>query len=145
MWGEKMIWDNGMFLWFILTLIFIGVELALPALVSIWFAFAATILTLISGMITDPMNEFYIFVGLSGIFLILTRPIVKRLLKKRKPIESRIFGQDVEISKELEADIYEVKLDGKYWRATCNKKLEVGDIGIVERVEGNKLILKKKI
>lgn len=131
--------------WFLLTIVFIGVELAAPALVSIWFAFAAIILTLISGMVKNPINEFYIFVGLSGFFLILTRPIAKKLLQKRKPIESRIFGQDVEISKKIEADLYEVKLDGKYWRATCDEKLEVGDAGVVERVEGNKLILKKKI
>lgn len=140
-----MIWDSGMIWWFLLTIVFIGVELAAPALVSIWFAFAAIILTLISGMIKNPINEFYIFVGLSGFFLILTRPIAKKLLEKRKPIESRIFGQDVEISKKIEADLYEVKLDGKYWRATCDEKLEVGDAGVVERVEGNKLILKKKI
>ncbi|WP_028855204.1 NfeD family protein [Psychrilyobacter atlanticus] len=140
-----MIWDSGMIWWFLLTIVFIGVELAAPALVSIWFAFAAIILTLISGMVKNPINEFYIFVGLSGFFLILTRPIAKKLLEKRKPIESRIFGQDVEISKKIEADLYEVKLDGKYWRATCDEKLEVGDAGVVERVEGNKLILKKKI
>ena len=140
-----MIWDSGMIWWFLLTIVFIGVELAAPALVSIWFAFAAIILTLISGMVKNPINEFYIFVGLSGFFLILTRPIAKKLLQKRKPIESRIFGQDVEISKKIEADLYEVKLDGKYWRATCDEKLEVGDAGVVERVEGNKLILKKKI
>ena len=140
-----MIWDSGMIWWFLLTIVFIGVELAAPALVSIWFAFAAIILTLISGMVKNPINEFYIFVGLSGFFLILTRPIAKKLLERRKPIESRIFGQDVEISKKIEADLYEVKLDGKYWRATCDEKLEVGDAGVVERVEGNKLILKKKI
>jgi len=140
-----MAWDNGMIWWFLLTMVFIGIELAVPALVSIWFAFAAIILTLISGMVKNPINEFYIFVGLSGLFLILTRPIAKKLLEKRKPIESRIFGQDVEISKEIELDLYEVKLDGKYWRATCNEKLEVGDTGVVERVEGNKLILRKKI
>jgi len=140
-----MAWDNGMIWWFLLTMVFIGIELAVPALVSIWFAFAAIILTLISGMVKNPINEFYIFVGLSGFFLILTRPIAKKLLEKRKPIESRIFGQDVEISKKIEVDLYEVKLDGKYWRATCDEKLEVGDAGVVERVEGNKLILRKKI
>jgi len=140
-----MTWDSGMIWWFLLTIVFIGVELAAPALVSIWFAFAAIILTLISGVVKNPINEFYIFVGLSGFFLILTRPIAKKLLERRKPIESRIFGQDVEISKKIEADLYEVKLDGKYWRATCDEKLEVGDAGVVERVEGNKLILKKKI
>ena len=140
-----MIWDSGMIWWFLLTIIFVGIELALPALVSIWFAFAAIILTLISGMVKNPINEFYIFVGLSGLFLILTRPIAKKLLEKRKPIESRIFGQDVEVSKKIEVDLYEVRLDGKYWRAICDEKLEIGDTGVVKRVEGNKLILKKKI
>ena len=140
-----MVWDSGMIWWFLLTLVFIGIELSAPALVSIWFAFAAVILTLISGMIENPMNEFYIFIVLSGVFLVLTRPIAKKLLEKRKPIENRIFGQDVEISKEIEADLYEVKLDGKYWRAICDEKLEVGDLGVVEKVEGNKLVLKKKI
>ncbi|MEI6857438.1 NfeD family protein [Psychrilyobacter sp.] len=140
-----MVWDNGIIWWFLLTIIFIGVELAMPALVSIWFAFAAIILTLISGMIKNPINEFYIFVGLSGLFLVLTRPIVRKLLEKRKPIENRIYGQEVEISKEIEENLYEVKLDGKYWRAICDEKLEIGDRGVVERVEGNKLILKKKI
>lgn len=140
-----MAWDNGMIWWFLLTIVFIGIELAVPALVSIWFAFAAIILTLISGIVKNPINEFYIFVGLSGLFLVLTRPIAKKLLEKRKPIESRIFGQNVEIYKEIELNLYEVKLDGKYWRAICDEKLEVGDKGVVERVEGNKLILKKKI
>ena len=138
-------WDSGTILWFVLTLVFIGVELTVPALVSIWFAFAAIILTLISGMIKNPINEFYVFVALSGLFLILTRPVVRKLLEKRKPIESRIFGQNVEISKRIEEGLYEVKLDGKYWRATCEQELEVGDLGVVERIEGNKLILKKKI
>ncbi|MGB6127336.1 MAG: NfeD family protein [Psychrilyobacter sp.] len=140
-----MAWDNGMIWWFLLTIVFIGIELAVPALVSIWFAFAAIILTLISGIVKNPINEFYIFVGLSGLFLVLTRPIAKKLLEKRKPIESRIFGQNVEIYKEIELNLYEVKLDGKYWRAICDEKLEVGDKGVVEKVEGNKLILKKKI
>ena len=138
-----MIWDSGMVWWFLITLLFIGIELAAPALVSIWFAFAALILTLISGVIKSPINEFYIFVVLSGVFLVLTRPIVKKLLAKRKPIEDRIFGQEVKILKRIDDSLYGVKLDGKHWRATCDEKLEVGDLGVVERVEGNKLILKK--
>jgi len=138
-----MVFENGMILWFVITVAFIGLELAVPALISIWFAAAALILTFISGWIDSTINEFYIFVILSGIFLILTRPIAKKLLEKRKPIENRIFGQEVKIIRKIDENLYEVKLDGKYWRATCNEPLEVGEIGKVEGLEGNKLILKK--
>jgi len=138
-----MVFENGMILWFVITVAFIGLELAVPALISIWFAAAALILTFISGWIDSTINEFYIFVILSGIFLILTRPIAKKLLEKRKPIENRIFGQEVKIIRKIDENLYEVKLDGKYWRATCNEPLEVGEIGKVDGLEGNKLILKK--
>jgi len=138
-----MVFENGMILWFVITVAFIGLELAVPALISIWFAAAALILTFISGWIDSTINEFYIFVILSGIFLILTRPIAKKLLEKRKPIENRIFGQEVKIIRKIDENLYEVKLDGKYWRATCNEPLEVGEIGKVEGLEGNKLVLKK--
>ena len=135
--------DNNMIFWFLMMIVFIGVELTVPALVSIWFAFAALVLTLISGMITNPVNEFYIFIVLSVVFLVLTRPIAKKLLEKRKPIEDRIIGQDVKVLKIVDEDRYEVKLDGKYWTAICEKKLEVGDLGKVEKLEGNKLVLDK--
>ena len=138
-----MVFEDGMILWFVITVAFIGLELAVPALISIWFAAAALILTFISGWIDSTINEFYIFVILSGIFLILTRPIAKKLLEKRKPIENRIFGQEVKIIRKIDENLYEVKLDGKYWRATCNEPLEVGEIGKVDGLEGNKLILKK--
>jgi len=138
-----MMWENGIMWWFIITLVFIGVELMAPALVSIWFALAALVLTLTSGWINNFVYEFYIFVVLSGVFLLLTRPMAKKLLSHRKPIENRIYGQEVKILKVLEEDLYEVKLDGKYWRATSTEKLEVGDHRNVEKLEGNKLRLKK--
>ena len=136
-------WDSGTIIWFILTITFIVIEVAVPALVSIWFAFAALILTLISKMVESPINEFYIFVVLSAVFLVFTRPISRKLLEKRKPLENRILGQRVKVLKKIEENLYEVKLDGKYWKATCKHRLEVGDMGKVEKIEGNKLILEK--
>ena len=132
-----------MIIWFVITLIFIGIEVGTLALVSVWFAFAALILTMTSSYIENPTHEVYFFITLSAIFLLLTRPIVKKLLARRKPIEERIYGQEVKILKVLEEGIYEVKLDGKYWRAISHETLEVGDHSDVEKIEGNKLILVK--
>ncbi len=136
--------DVNIIIWFALVVVFILLEVQTLALVSVWFALASVILVFMSSFIGNFIYEFYVFVALSGIFLVLTRPVVKKLLKKRKPLESRILGQEVEIRKKLSSNLYEVKLDGKYWNGICKKELGVGEIGIVEAIEGNKLILKKK-
>ncbi|MFK4784445.1 NfeD family protein [Fusobacterium sp. MFO224] len=132
-----------MIIWLVLFIVFSIIEIAFPALVSIWFAIAAMILTIIAGRINNLLYEFYIFIGLSLALLIFTKPLVKKLLKKRNPIENRIYGQKVKIMKVVNHDLYEVKLDGKHWKAICNEELKVGDYGIVREISGNKLILEK--
>jgi membrane protein implicated in regulation of membrane protease activity len=140
---RKMDWDVGTIIWFIATIVFIGIEIGVPSLVSIWFALASFVLTLISGFIENPINEFYIFVLLSGVFLILTRPLVKKIKSKKNPLEHRIIGQKVKVEKKINENMYQVKLDGKYWRASCETNLRVGEYGRVKKIEGNKLILEK--
>ena len=71
-----------MIIWFVLFIVFAGIEIAFPALVSIWFAIAAMILTIIAGKINNLLYEFYIFIGLSLALLILTKPFVKKLIHK---------------------------------------------------------------
>ena len=132
-----------MIIWLVLFIVFSIIEIAFPALVSIWFAIAAMILTIIAGRINNLLYEFYIFIGLSLALLIFKKPLVKKLLKKRNPIENRIYGQKVKIMKVVNHDLYEVKLDGKHWKAICNEELKVGDYGIVREISGNKLILEK--
>lgn len=132
-----------MAIWLALFIIFVIIEVSFPALVSIWFAISAMVLTLLSGRINNLLYEFYIFIGLSLVLLILTKPIVKKITSKKNPIDERIFGQRVKILKVSNENIYEVKLDGKHWKAICEETLQVGDYGIVEKYEGNKLVLKK--
>lgn len=132
-----------MIVWLVLFVVFSVIEISFPALVSVWFAVSAMILTVISGKINNLIYEFYIFVILSLLLLIVTKPLVKRLLAKRNPIENRIYGQKVKIISVLENEIYEVKLDGKYWKAISNEKFQLGENGIVKEIKGNKLILEK--
>lgn len=134
-----------MYIWLILTIIFLVVEAYIPAFISIWFALAAAIMTVISAYITEIMNQFYIFVGLSFFFIVATRPFSKKLLSKRKyKIEDRIIGQIVEIKGVKESGEYEVYLDGKYWKAVCDRKLHIGDRAKVLKIQGIKLILEKE-
>lgn len=132
-----------MIVWLVLFVIFSVIEISFPALVSVWFAISAMILTIISGKINNLIYEFYIFVILSLFLLMVTKPLVKKLLAKRNPIENRIYGQKVKIISVLENEIYEVKLDGKHWKAISNEKLQLGEYGVVKEIKGNKLILEK--
>lgn len=135
----------GGYIWLILTVVFAFAEVAAPGLVAIWFALAAGILTLISRFIENPLNEIYLFIGMSFFFILVTRPISKKILGKRKyKIEDRIIGQIVTIESLVPPTGYEVKLDGKYWKAVCSQELKVGDRAKVLKIEGIKLILEKE-
>ena len=133
------------YIWLALTIVFVIGELSAPGLVSIWFALAAGILTLASKFITTPINQFYLFIVLSFIFLVVTRPLSKKLLSKRKyKIEDRIIGQIVVVEEALPDGSYEVMLDGKHWKAICSEDLPAGSRGKVLKIEGIKLILEKE-
>ena len=133
------------YLWLALTIVFLIGELAAPGLICIWFALAAGILTLTARFIEIPMNQFYLFIVLSFVFLAVTRPLSKKILSKRKyRIEDRIIGQQVVIERVLETGEYEVKLDGKHWKAMCEKDLGAGSRAKVLKIEGIKLILEKE-
>ncbi|WP_372714859.1 NfeD family protein [Ilyobacter sp.] len=134
-----------MYIWLILTIIFLILEGYTTALISIWFALAAGILTLVSGYIPDIMKQFYLFVTLSFVFIIVTRTLSKKLLSKRKEkIESRIIGQVVEVKSVISPGDYEIYLDGKHWKAKCDEELHVGDKAKVLKIQGIKLILEKE-
>lgn len=132
------------YIWFGLLVVFSLVEIAAPGLVSIWFAMSAGILTFVSKYLSVE-NQIYLFVGLSAVFLIVTRPLAKKMLSSRQyKIEDRILGQIVVIEKIFENGDCEVKLDGKYWKCKSSTTLEVGSRGKVTGIEGNKLILEKE-
>lgn len=133
------------YIWLALTIVFVIGELSAPGLVSIWFALAAGILTLAARFIESPLNQIYLFIALSTFFLIVTRPLSKRILSKREyKLEDRIIGQIVVIERVLKDGNYEVKLDGKHWKAICQEELSEGSRAKVLRIEGIKLILEKE-
>jgi len=133
------------YIWMALTIVFAVGELMAPGLVSIWFALSAGILTLTARFIESPLNQVYLFIALSSFFLIVTRPLSKKLLSKREyKLEDRIIGQTVVIERVLDNGIYEVKLDGKHWKAICTEELSEGSRARVLRIEGIKLILEKE-
>ena len=139
----------GAMSWAIATAIFALLEIVIPGLVTIWLALAALIVTLLAGFINNSKVEFLIFSVFSLIFVIFTRPVLRRYIQKTdKNFSSQMKGYEIKIEKVVNTDKlkkeYEVKFKGSIWTATSEEFFKAGDIVRIKSFEGNKIILERK-
>ncbi|WP_300330485.1 NfeD family protein [Fusobacterium sp.] len=130
--------------WFLVGIVFLIIEGVSFGLVSIWFALGAFVTMFFNKL--EMINQFYIFVTVSGLSLIFIRKLAMKFLKKNGKELDRISGKEVKIEKKStrgNMKIYTVSLDGKYWDCISVDDLETGDVATVIKIEGNKLILEK--
>ena len=138
----------GAVFWTMATAIFSILEIVIPGLVTIWLALAALILTAISFFIKNPNIEFVIFTVLSIVFVIFTRPVLKKYLEDKKTnFSSKMVGQELKIEKVVDLESpkkeYEVKFKGVIWKGVSSEIFREGEIVKIEDFEGNKIILEK--
>ncbi len=138
----------GALFWTMATAIFSILEIVIPGLVTIWLALAALILTAISFFIKNPNIEFVIFTVLSIVFVIFTRPVLKKYLEDKKTnFSSKMVGQELKIEKILDLESpkkeYEVRFKGVIWKGVSSEIFREGEIVKIEDFEGNKIILEK--
>ena len=138
----------GYVFWLILTIVFTVIEFIIPALVTVWFAFAAAMTIFISLAFDNLKVEITSFTIVSILAIIFIRPLAKKILSKNKDNfdaeaidTSIIVKRIVDVSKEEK--IYDVSYKGSIWTALSNEIFEVGDIPIITGFKGNKIIIKK--
>ena len=138
----------GYVFWLILTIIFTVIEFIIPALVTVWFAFAAAMTIFISLAFDNLKVEITFFTIVSVLAIIFIRPLAKKILSKSKDNfdaeaidTSIIIKKIVDVTKEEK--IYDVSYKGSIWTALSSEIFEVGDIPIITGFKGNKIIIKK--
>ncbi len=128
--------------------IFMGlVEMSTSQLVSVWFVLGA-IAAAISCIFTDDIViQLVIFIAVSLISLIVTRPIVKKI-RTVPPTATNIdmyIGKSVIVLQDINNDIEsgEVKVDGVTWTARTEKgqNIEKGQKVVIKAIQGSKLIV----
>ena len=140
----------GVVFWVVLACILAGIEIIVPALVTIWFAISALILTIGSCMFPmlfwNPFLEWKVFIALSVILLILTRPFSKKYLEKRKEnYQGNFVGTEIEVTKVIREGYYEGKFKGSIWTLISKDfGIQEGDKVEIVSYEGNRIIVKKK-
>ena len=150
---EEMIIMPGISLtlvWFILFVIFVAAEIVTAgALVSIWFCFGAleAMFAAMAGM--SFTIQMVIFIAVSVVLLIFTKPFAKKLLNGRieatnAPALIGKYGIVTEEINNIEA-VGAVKIDGKIWTARSSDEREIikegAEVKILD-IQGVKLIVK---
>ena len=139
----------GALFWAVLSGILAILEIIIPGLVTIWFAISALIVMLISNFIGDSLMQFLIFAVLSIIFLIFTRPVLRRYieLQRKTNFDASMKGTNVKIEKVVDTrkieKEYEVKFKGSIWTGISEEILSSGEIVKIKGFRGNKIILEK--
>ena len=142
--------EPNVIIWLIGIIVFVVLEAVTYQIVSIWFALGA-----VGGLIASLTGasftvQMIVFIAVSVIFLICLRPVSRKLLKSKqeKTNVDSMLGKEVLITKEVDnlSGSGQGKVNGAVWTVKCadDSLIPENDIAVVEKVEGVKLIVKRK-
>ena len=141
---------NMCFLWIIALIAFVIIEAATYQLVTIWFA-AGSLGGIICALLGAPLYvQIAVFLAVAAATLLLLRPITMKHLKKEpeKTNTDSLIGAWVLITEAVNniAGTGKGKLCGMEWtvRSENNEEIPEGDLAMVKKIEGVKLIVSKK-
>ena len=131
--------------WIALLITFIWVEASTVSLVSIWFAVGSLAAGIGSVCGAQLWLQAVLFFGISGVLLLLLRPITKKHFTPKliKTNVDAVVGSTGKVLKRIDNDIAvgQVKLGAMEWtaRSTSGDVIEAGTLIRVDRVEGVKV------
>jgi len=134
-------------IWVALVIIFTLIEIATFGLTTVWFAIAALIMVFLSFLNIPMPIQVLIFLGISTLLLIFTRPLAIKKFKTGKEktnVDSLAGKHAIVIKKVSEFERGEVKINGQIWmaRSEDNTEIEEGAKCEILRVEGVQLIVR---
>lgn len=133
--------------WLIIIFSLIVLEVSTVNLVSIWFIASGIVSLIISIFYDNFLVQFAVFVLLGIVLLLTTRKFLNRLIKQNneKTNLDRIIGATAVVTEDIvKNNIGEVKVEGKRWSALAEEEFKIGEEVIIEKIDGVKLIVRKK-
>lgn len=130
--------------WLVMVVVFVAVELATTALVSIWFVAGAVVALLVSLITGSWWPQWLAFALVSVISQQLARPLVARLRARRAPALNldRNVGRVATVLTPIGPGRQgRARLDGVDWNALCASPLEAGDSCLVLQIESTALVV----
>ena len=144
--------ELDMLFWAGMIVLFILIEVAIPALISIWFVFGSLVALICAALGAVVWLQIFWFVIVSVATLVLTRPLVKRYVDSRSVATNadRSIGRAAVVTERIDnlAATGAVKLDGVVWTARSTDDavaIETGERVTVRAIEGVKLIVERSV
>lgn len=132
--------------WSVFIIVSAIIEIETQDLITIWFTLGAVVALIACALKADILVQFILFLVVSALAIICTRPLAKRLQEKEiiKTNADRVIDSIAIVTKEIKNDtIGEVKVESRYWRAIPlnNEVFSVGEKVRVNAISGTKLIV----
>ncbi len=138
--------------WIVIMIIAAIGELLTLAFYSIWFVFGAFFALIAKWLDVSFTGQFYVFIITSAILILMSEFLLKRkfriLKNPHKTNIDGILGKEAVVTEEINntEGTGEVEIAGKKWTAVSEDGsiLPLRERVIIEKVDGVKLIVKKK-
>lgn len=142
---------NMFYIWIILLVVFLIVEVATVGLTTIWFAAGAACGLLANVLHAHIAVQIILFAAVSAVLLIFTRPVAVKYLNRRatKTNAEAYVGKEVRVTQDINnlRGEGQVIVGGMEWTARSSDDtitFRKDDIVTVVGIEGVKLIVQKK-
>lgn len=131
--------------WLVLFIFLVIVELSTVNLVSIWFAVGALVASVVSLFLDNWVIQVAVFCLVSLLILVILKPFMKKFKGQKVATNlDRVIGQIGIVTEEIQKLVPgEVKVGGRYWTATANKKIKKDTKVKVESIDGVKLVVRE--
>ena len=139
---------NYMWFWLISFVVLLICELMTSSLISIWFCGGAVAALLTEAIGFDFIVQLAVFVVISFVLLVLTRPFAKKILKKEplKTNVSTLIGKTAVVTKRINNSNSEgeISVDGQIWSAKTvgSEIIEPSSNVVIEEIQGVKAVVK---
>lgn len=140
--------ETYLYMWLIAFVLFAAVEFATSmALISIWFAVGSLVALILSAFDVPLWIQLLVFILVSAILLICTRPIAKKHAKNNIDTNIKIIiGKTAKVIEDIDnlKATGRVRLDGVDWTAISDtgEIIEKDSHVTVTKIEGSKLYVK---
>lgn len=138
---------NVAIVWVIAAVILALIEAATTSLTSLWFVGGALVAAVAAMLGAGVFLQVIIFLLISIILLILTRPVLKKKMQveKERTNVNALVGKPAKVTKEIRRlEAGEAKVNGLIWMAVAfypDRVYPVGSEVTIIRVEGVRLIV----
>lgn len=136
-------------IWLVIFIVLLGIEIATLGLTTIWFAGGALVATLISAIGFPLYVQIPVFLVVSVVLLLFTRPIAQKYFNKEriKTNAESLVGQTVIVTENINnlKGMGKAVINGQEWTARSvddSAELQKETQATIVAIEGVKLVLR---